>query len=684
MRQSLVALLALSLASTPALGQGRTPSVDDLLNLKSASGAQISPDGKWVAYSVTSTDWKADAFVGQLWVANTSTGERRQLTRHTKASGSPQWSPNAEWLSFTSARDDDKSQLYVIRPDGGEPQRLTKAESSVGSYEWSPDGRWIAFTAADPEPKAMKERKETYGAFDIVRRDYTFTHLYTIDVARAFEEPQIGRRRTSGNGYTVQGFDWAPNSEQIAFSGTISPDLIQGKTADIYVLTLSPDSATKDPARKLVSLPGPDNNPVWSPDGKEIVFSTVMGNEKGVAVNSRLAVVTVAGGTPRVLTAAFDENPGLLDWRAGVIWFTGSQKTASHLFKLDPVTGTITRVSGPDNSMAGGFSLTRDGSRAAFSVSSASALPEIAVSETGTWSPKTLTAMTEQVKGWQLGTREVVSWKSKDGATIEGILIKPANFDPTKKYPLLCVIHGGPTAIDRPTLPDARTYPVDLWVDRGALVLKVNYRGSTGYGQAFRQLNYRNLGVGDAWDVLSGVDYLIAKGWVDPTKVASMGWSQGGFISAFLTTSTTRFAAISVGAGISNWSTYYYNTDITTFAPNYLGADPAMDPEIFAKTSPMTYVKQAKTPTLIQHGELDKRVPIANGYELRQGLEDRGVPVEMIVYKGYGHGITKPKSQRAVMEHNLYWFNHYLWGDPLPDLGGMRAGAVGSASGDRP
>jgi dipeptidyl aminopeptidase/acylaminoacyl peptidase len=216
--------------------------------------------------------------------------------------------------------------------------------------------------------------------------------------------------------------------------------------------------------------------------------------------------------------------------------------------------------------------------------------------------------------------------------------------------------------------PDTRNYPSDIWVGRGALILKVNYRGSAGYGEKFRRLNYRNLGVGDAWDVISGIDYLVERGWVDAKKVGCMGWSQGGYISAFLTTSSDRFAAISVGAGISDWVTYYYNTDITQFTLNYLGDDPVNDPEIYRKTSPMSYIRNAKTPTLIQHGEFDKRVPIPNAYELRQGLENRGVKVEMIVYAGYGHGITKPKSQRAVMEHNLAWFNHYIFGDPMPDF----------------
>jgi dipeptidyl aminopeptidase/acylaminoacyl peptidase len=318
--------------------------------------------------------------------------------------------------------------------------------------------------------------------------------------------------------------------------------------------------------------------------------------------------------------------------------------------------------------MIGGASISKDGRQMAFTAPSATSLSEVFISPVNGFAPRKLSTLTDQLKDFTLATREVISWPSKDGATIEGVLIKPADFDPNKKYPLLCVIHGGPTGIDRPTLLDRFYYPTDIWAAKGALVLKVNYRGSAGYGEKFRQLNVRNLGVGDAWDVISGVDHLIGKGWVNPQKVGCMGWSQGGYISAFLTTSTDRFAAISVGAGISNWATYYYNTDITPFTIQYLGDDPADDPEVYAKTSPMSYIKQARTPTLIQHGEFDKRVPIPNAYELRQGLEDRGVRVEMVVYKGYGHGITKPKSMRAVMQHNLGWFNHYIFGDPPPDF----------------
>jgi len=196
-------------------------------------------------------------------------------------------------------------------------------------------------------------------------------------------------------------------------------------------------------------------------------------------------------------------------------------------------------------------------------------------------------------------------------------------------------------------------------------VLKPNYRGSAGYGGKFRALNVRNLGVGDYADVISGVDSLIAKGFVDKDRLGSMGWSEGGYISAFITTSSDRFKAVSVGAGISDWMTYYANTDITPFTAQYLRATPWDDPKIYAKTSPITYVAKAKTPTLIQQGSADRRVPVANSFELRQALEDHGVPVKMVLYDGFGHPINKPKQQRAVMEENENWFGHYIFGEPL-------------------
>jgi dipeptidyl aminopeptidase/acylaminoacyl peptidase len=221
---------------------------------------------------------------------------------------------------------------------------------------------------------------------------------------------------------------------------------------------------------------------------------------------------------------------------------------------------------------------------------------------------------------------------------------------------------------------DTRYYPVDIFVARGALVFKPNYRGSIGYGEAFRRLNLRNMGVGDAWDVVSGVDYLISQGFVDPKKVGCMGWSQGGYISSFLTTAYDRFVAISAGAGVTDWTDYYYTSDDTDFTVDYLGNIPIADPEVYKKTSPISYVKKGttKTPTLIQHGQFDSRDPVSAGYYLRQALEDVGVKVEFIEFTGLPHGLGKPKAHRLAMEQNLLWFNHYIWGDPLPDFTTMQ------------
>jgi dipeptidyl aminopeptidase/acylaminoacyl peptidase len=308
-------------------------------------------------------------------------------------------------------------------------------------------------------------------------------------------------------------------------------------------------------------------------------------------------------------------------------------------------------------------SLARDFRTVAFTAAEPGRLAEVFLASPGSSQPRRLSDASAQIAAFRLASRELISWKSDDGAVIEGILIKPADYDPARKYPLLVVIHGGPTGIDRPVLAPDRYYPVEIFAAKGALILRPNYRGSAGYGEQFRSLNVRNLGEGDKWDVLSGVDSLIAKGIVDPARLGAMGWSQGGYISAYLTTTSSRFKAISVGAGISDWMTYYVNTDITTFTRNYLKATPWDDPEVYRKTSPISFVKSARTPTLIQHGELDKRVPIPNGYELRQALEDRGVPVRMVVYKGFGHGITKPKQMMHVMEDNLRWFSQYIWNE---------------------
>src|SRR6266850_5368543 len=647
----------------------KTPTIDQSLEWKSAFNPKISPDGKRVVYELQKTSWEENAFEKDLWIADIATGESHALTSAKKSSTNAAWSPDGKWIAFLSDRPgqitgtpEGKKQLYVISADGGEAQQLTKVDNDVNTLDWAPDSRRIAFSMSDPDPKALKDRKEKYGEYSVVHADYQMTHLWTIEVPGGGASAAEPKRLTDGDKFSVGEFSWSPDEARIAFSAQKDPDLISSGTADLYVVTVS-DGAV----RKIVSTPGPDTNPKWSPDGKTVAFETAAGSKYFFYTNVKIAVVSAEGGTPQTLTDAFDEDPGLIGWGPDGIYFAAEQKTYAYLFRLNPATKAVERLSAPDHLASFSFSFSQDYKVVAYHATLENQYAEIYTSNVAPWAGKKLTAMGDQLKGFTLAHREVISWKSADGTTIEGVLYTPADFSMKKKYPLLVVIHGGPTGVDQPIVNADRYYPIERFVAKGALVLRPNYRGSAGYGEKFRSLNVRNLGVGDYADVIAGVDALIAKGSVDKERVGAMGWSQGGYISAFITASSDRFKAVSVGAGISDWMTYYVNTDITPFTQQYLHGTPWDDPEIYRKTSPITYVAKAKTPTLIQHGENDRRVPIPSAYELRQALEDRGVPVKMVVYKGFGHGITKPKQQRAVMEENEKWFAQYIWGEkPAP------------------
>lgn len=677
MKKTLITFcLLLSTCIFTTAQQNASISFEQFLSLRQCGSPVISPDGDKVAFTVTSTDWKENSYDTEIWLSIKGE-EPFQLTRTQKGnSTSPKWSPDGKWLAFLADRG-EKTQVFVIKTMGGEAQAATKEEEGIQSFDWSPNGKFLAFTKNEPESKKQKSTKERYGGFAFDDEEFTLSHLWMIDfkpdmMPSPNEKPCYDTKdstkkkdcitlpkaiRLTDGKFTVTGFGWSPDGTKIAFDHQPNPLIHSSVKSDISIVEIE--------SKKVLSLvknPTADNFDAWSPDSKEILFqSDVNDSLSQFYKNNRLFKMAIVGGNAVELATNFDENKNTLDWNPEGIFFQASQRaTGVSLFKLNPISNTFTQVLGlPD--FVGNVSFSLDGKKTAYVGRGANEIPEVYKMIDG--KSQKLTNFNKQIESWNTPNSEIVKWKSKDGTEIEGVLHKPKNFDPTKKYPLFVVIHGGPTGTDTPTPIPGYVYPILQWAEKGAIVLRPNYRGSAGYGEKFRSLNVRNLGVGDMEDVMSGVAFLEKQGFVDSEKMGCMGWSQGGYISAFLTTNTNRFKAISVGAGISNWVTYYVSTDIHPFTRQYLKANPWKDPEIYRKTSPMTNILNAKTPTLIQHGELDKRVPISDAYELLQGLQDMGVPTKLVVYKGFGHGITKPKERLAAFWHNYQWFGKYIFGE---------------------
>lgn len=670
--------------------KGASVSFEKWISLKSTGSPIISPDGRTIVYAVTSTDWANNAYDTELWLSRD--GEvPLQLTRTSKnSSTSARFSPDGKYVSFLADRG-EKVQLYIIAVNGGEALQVTKDEDGISSYEWNNSGSKIAYLKGEPDSKKDKIIKDRFGAFAVEGQEYKQSHLWLLDfkydsIVLAGQVPCYGvtkdstkkdsikikdqdcvalpvaRKLTDGN-FTVTRFLWNPDGQSIAFTQQPDPLINSFLRGDIASVDIDSKKITM-----LVANPTGDYLTAWSPDGKSFIYGTnVNDSVSNFYKNPRFFIHDMVMKKDREVLQELDEDKNIIAWNRNGIFLTALDKMKQRLYRLDPQTGKFLPLA-LDLGIVNNVSFSSSTNKIAVSGRKYEDLNEIYSGQLNGPLSR-ITNSTAQIANWNTPVNEIIQWKSKDGAVIEGILAKPRNFDAKKKYPLLIVIHGGPTGIDLPDPATGYVYPIMHWVEKGGLVLRVNYRGSAGYGEKFRSLNVRNLGVGDMWDVVSGIDYLNSKGMIDTARMGCMGWSQGGYISAFLTTNTTIFKAISVGAGISNWVTYYVNTDITPFTRQYLQATPWNDMDIYLQTSPMTNINKASTPTLIQHGEFDKRVPIPNAYELYRGLQDRGVPSKLIIYKGFGHGINKPKERLAAVWHNWQWFNRYIFGDteePMP------------------
>ncbi|MGG1165822.1 MULTISPECIES: S9 family peptidase [Bacillus cereus group] len=637
-------------------------SIEEIILLPTLSGTNISDDGQKVAFVKKTANWKDNTYRNHVWIYEKDKVQSYPLTNGNIDSTCPLWSPNSRNIAYLSPVGNGKNQIFVKSIDGYGVVQITDEKEGVSNFKWEPTGKGFYYVAQSKECEEIKKRKELYGDFHHVGKEQRNNCLYYIEIEKVIQNDKE-EREVSGVYQLIEGKDFYIHNFDISNDGTkvvcmATPSLNDHINGDLYILDVEVGELQKMNIDKLLG-----GSVCISPEGSKICYSASI-REKEYYRNhiqeSTLEIYDMNTGEVIQPLTNFDSTVMPLQWTAKGILIRWQDKT-NYLIGLLCEDGTVEMLSDKVDGFIMDASITRDGKHISYSKAITNETFEIYLDN------KKITDENSFFKGKLKSNREIISWQSSDGLEIEGVLSTPVEFDASKKHPLLVVIHGGPAWASFPIFSDCfnEKYPIEQFIEKGFIVLEPNYRGSSGYGNEFLKANYRKQGIADYDDVISGVDKLVEEGIADKDRVGVMGWSNGGYISAFCSTFSNRFKAISVGGGITNWSTHYVNTDIPYFIRMHLGNTPWNDPEIYTKISPMTYIKSACTPTLIQHGEKDARIPILNAYELYEGLRDMEVDTELIIFKGMAYSSDQPGIHVAIMKQNLMWFSHYILGESM-------------------
>lgn len=655
----LLSFLLLLTVSSALYGQEEW-TAEKILEYKNIDGTAISPDGKYVAYVVRKavTEGEKSEYNSQIWVAAADGSSNVQYTQGDKSASSPRFSPDGSQIAFTSGRSGNTSQLYLIRVMGGEARKITDEKTGVGSFAWSPDGNRIAFLRRDAETEEEERRKKEKEDVIVVDTEFKNNHLYTVAIERDTFPVQ---RLTSGD-FHITAFDWAPDSRNLAFSHAPDPRLNTTFTeADISIIPADSGSV-----RSLVQRPGVDTDPLYSPDGQTIAFTSHGGRPEAVGL-SDVYVVPASGGTLKALEQTPDRNGSIVAWSAdgNHLFVEESERTSRTLYKLavnkrNRNSPTIERLTSPDG-VAGGFSVSPKGKRFSYVYQEPNMPEEVFIADLQGRNARKISSVNEDYQPGKMGRTELVSWKSTDGMSIEGLLTYPIDYEEGKKYPIILQIHGGPGGVfSKSYTGQPGIYMTQLFAKEGYLILRPNPRGSTGYGKEFRYANVKDWGFGDYEDVITGVDHVLNMGIADEDRQYVMGWSYGGYMTSWVVTQTDRFRAASMGAGLPNLVSMVTTTDIGAYLVAHLGGDNFWENyEEYQKHSPIYYFENVVTPTQVIHGANDLRVPFTQGQEFYNALKFKGVDTEMIVYPRTPHGPREPKFLMDVTPRILNWFSRY-------------------------
>jgi dipeptidyl aminopeptidase/acylaminoacyl peptidase len=682
---SLVALLlALPVAASaqqPAAAP-RAITIDDLFQIREVEDPQLSPDAQWVAYTVNTSSLKDDKSEERIWMVPAAGGDPVPMTAEGVSSSQPRWSPDGKYLAFLSARNEGKEQVWLLNRIGGEAQHVTDTPQDVESFVWSPDGHRLVLVLRDASPEELeaakdkdkeessKETKEKkaktqkpwvidrlqFKEDEIGYLDRRRTHLYVLDVATK-SLTQV----TSGD-YDDSQPAWSPDGKQLAFTSNRSqPDADRNYNHDIW--TVAADNADKG-ARltQITTNPGEDNSPTWSPDGKWIAYITQIEPRLFEYATKHLAVSPSTGGDAKVLTLAFDRISSEPHFSADSksVYFIADDDGTQNLCRIAVTGGEVTRPIG-GRFILYAYSLAKTGEIAA-QINMKDRPDEIYMLPASggglTRITHTNDALMSQLK---LVQPEYVHFKSKDGTTVAGYLYKPLDYTPGKTYPAILRPHGGPVWAYYAEF----THLAQLLAANGYAVLLPNPRGSSGYGQKYCQTIFADWGNKDFQDDMAIVDYAIAQGIVDPDKLGVGGWSYGGISTDFIIAQTTRFKAAISGAGealnISNYGHDQYQKDYET----ELGR-PWENEALWDKLSPFYKVAKITTPSLFMGGDMDWNVPILGGEQMYQALKSLGRTTELVVYPSEYHEFKTPSHIKDRLERYLAWYGHYVKGDSTP------------------
>ena len=656
----------LGMSALSAHGEDKRPvTLDDMAALREVSEPRISPDGEWVAYTVTMLDTVEDNKITHLWMTSWDGRHSRQLTFGKESEEHPRWSPDGKWLAFLSSRgnEDEVAQVWLLYRSGGEAERITTFKGGVKDFAWSPDSKRLALIVADEDrdrPKGEKIKKTpkpmVIDRFQFKQDEAGYLlnlreHLYVFDLASRKSEIL-----TPGNYYEAMP-TWSADGSQIAFVSKRTPEFDRSSNYDLFAVEARPGSAV----RQLTTFPGADNDPgwesapAWSPDGNYIAY--LQGNEPRMIDYGvrRLAIVPAAGGPAKILTASLDRNVSKPHWTpdSKSVYFLLEEDRTDWIARVSAQGGTADTILG-DRREVSDLDVSPGGHVAAL-VSSPDAPPEVFAAEDR--SPRPLSAQNRDLLSkLNLATTREISFKSKDGTTVSGFVVFPPDYQKGGKYPAILRIHGGPVS----QYTNDFNFDWQYFATRGYVVVAANPRGSSGRGEAYSKAIYADWGNKDVEDVLAAVDYVAGQGVADPGRLGIGGWSYGGMLTNYTIASDTRFKAATSGAGTSDILAGYGTDQYVRDYENELGP-PWKETNVWLKLSyPFLHADRIKTNVLFLCGSKDYNVPLLNSEQMYQALRSLGLETQLIIYPDQSHALTIPSYLRDRLERYVAWYDKFL------------------------